>query len=89
MVPTEYPSSEPIECGSQQIHVMRGSVLAGDGLFVLVCGSGESELNIYRLMAKRSSTVWGERVHRFYQVTGVIVMVVGILARLDIFERSR
>ena len=53
------------------------------GLFMLVCGSLKSEFVIYRLMVHRSKMLWGEHVHRFYQVVGVIIIVIGVLITLE------
>lgn len=56
------------------------------GLFMLVCGTVKSEFIIYRLMVARSRILWGEgdAVHRFYQVSGVVVMVLGVLWALGL-----
>jgi len=35
-------------------------------------------------MVARSKMLWGDNVHRFYQVVGAIVIVVGILAALGV-----
>jgi hypothetical protein len=55
------------------------------GLFMFVCGSSKSEFIIYRLMAARSRILWGDNVHRFYQITGTIVIVFGVLITLGVF----
>ena len=47
----------------------------------------ESEFVIYRLMAARSRVLWGENVHRFYQVVGIIVIVFGALVALGYIGR--
>ncbi len=47
----------------------------------------KSEFIIYRLMAARSKILWGENVHRFYQVVGVIVIVFGALVALGYIGR--
>lgn len=61
------------------MHVVWGFVMAAIGLFMLVCGTVKSEFIIYRLMAARSRILWGDAVHRFHQVSGLIVMILGIL----------
>lgn len=63
------------------MHILWGTLMAVVGLFMLVCGTVKSEFIIYRLMVARSRILWGEgdAVHRFYQVSGVIVMVLGVL----------
>ena len=52
------------------------------GLFMLISGLLKSDFIIYRLMAARSKILWGENVHRFYQVVGAILIVVGTLVSL-------
>jgi hypothetical protein len=64
------------------MHVLWGILIVVAGLFLLVCGSLRSEFIIYRLLVARSRILWGEHVHRFHQVVGVIVIIVGVLAAL-------
>jgi len=49
---------------------------------MLICGISKSDFGIYRLMVARSKILWGEKVHRFYQIAGVIVIVFGLLVAL-------
>lgn len=56
-----------------------GSLMAIIGLFMLVCGTVKSDFVVYRLMVARSRILWGDAVHRFFQVSGVLVAVLGIL----------
>lgn len=64
------------------MHVLWGSLTAAAGLFMLVCGLRKSEFVVYRLMAARSKVLWGENVHRLYQIVGLIVIVFGALVAL-------
>ncbi|MFC1980010.1 hypothetical protein ACFLVS_04030 [Chloroflexota bacterium] len=64
------------------MHVLWGVLIVMAGLFLLVCGSLKSEFIIYRLIVYRSKILWGENVHRFHQIAGVIVIVVGALVAL-------
>lgn len=65
----------------EMVHILWGSMIVAAGLFMLICGSRKSKFIIYRLMAARSKTLWGENVHRFYQIAGAIV-IVGALVSL-------
>ena len=58
-----------------------GISMAAAGLFMLVSGTIKSQFILYRLMVARSRSLWGEgdAVHRFYQVTGLMVMILGVL----------
>ena len=64
------------------MHVLWGCLTAAAGLFMFVCGRSRSEFVIYRLMAARSRILWGEKVHRFYQIVGAIVIIFGALVGL-------
>jgi uncharacterized membrane protein len=68
------------------MQILWGTLMASAGLFMLVCGTVKSEFIIYRLMVNRSRLLWGEgdAVHRFYQVSGLIVVVLGVLWALGI-----
>ena len=63
------------------MHVFWGPVMAVIGLLMLVAGTAKSNFIVYRLLVARSRIVWGEgdAVHRFYQVSGVVVIVLGVL----------
>ncbi len=64
------------------MHILWGSLIVAVGLFMLVCGSLESTFIIYRLLVARSRILWGEHVHRFYQIAGAMVIVFGVLVAL-------
>ncbi len=61
------------------MHILWGSLMIAVGLFMLVCASLKSQFIIYRLMVARSRILWGEKVHRFHQVAGTMVIVFGAL----------
>jgi len=61
------------------MHILWGILIVIAGLFLLICGRIKSDFIIYRLFVYRSKILWGDNVHRFHQVSGVIVIVVGIL----------
>jgi len=64
------------------MHILWGCLIAAAGLFMVICGRSKSEFIIYRLMAARSRILWGENVHRFYQIVGAVVIVFGALVAL-------
>jgi hypothetical protein len=61
------------------MHVLWGILIVAAGLFLLVCGSLKSDFLIYRLIVYRSKILWGEHVHRFHQIAGTIITIVGAL----------
>ena len=64
------------------MHILWGILMVVVGIFMLVCGRLKSQFFLYRLMVARSKMLWGENVHRFYQVVGAIVIVFGVLVAL-------
>lgn len=68
------------------MNMLWGTLMAAVGLFMLVCGTTKSEFVIYRLLVARSRILWGEgdAVHRFYQVSGAILFVLGVLWALGV-----
>ena len=66
------------------MHPLWGILMSAVGLFMLICGLIKSDFIVYRLMTARSKLLWGENVHRFYQIVGAIVIVIGILAVLGV-----
>lgn len=61
------------------MNMLRGGLMAIIGLFMLVCGTVKSDFVVYRLLVARSRILWGDAVHRFFQVSGLIVAALGIL----------
>jgi len=61
------------------MHPLWGILMIAIGLFMLICGLIKSDFIVYRLMAARSKLLWGKNVHRFYQIVGAIIIVIGIL----------
>jgi len=51
-----------------------GSLMALIGLFIFVCALRKSEFIIYKLLVARSKLLWGDNVHSFLLVVGVILM---------------
>lgn len=58
-----------------------GILMVAAGLFMLVSGTIKSEFIVYRLMVARSRGLWGQGnvVHRFYQVSGLMIVILGVL----------
>ncbi len=69
------------------MHVLWGLLVIAAGVFMFVCGLFKGEFVIYRLMAARSRMLWGENVHRFYQIVGAIVALFGVLVALGYLQQ--
>ncbi|HDZ36492.1 MAG TPA: hypothetical protein ENH81_06255 [Thermococcus sp.] len=61
-----------------------GILMAAVGLFMMVSGITRSNFIVYRLLVARSRGLWGENVHRFYQVVGAVITLLGVLAALGV-----
>ena len=61
------------------MNIIWGIVMAVIGALFFAWGRSRSEFVVYRLLAGRSRILWGDRVHSFYQVVGVILIAVGML----------
>ena len=72
------------ELRSKRVHLLWGILIVVAGLFLLVCGSVKCDFVIYRLLYARSKIIWGENTHRFHQIVGIIVIVVGILVAVGL-----
>jgi uncharacterized lipoprotein YehR (DUF1307 family) len=59
------------------------------GLFMVACASLKSQFIIYRLMVARSRILWGEKVHRFHQVAGILVIVFGASVAFGLVDCSK
>ncbi|MEO0492809.1 MAG: hypothetical protein AAF081_05275 [Actinomycetota bacterium] len=59
--------------------VLWGLIMAAIGVLFVVWGRTESTFVVYRLLAARSRILWGDRVHGFYQVVGVILVAIGVV----------
>lgn len=68
------------------MHVLWGILMAAVGLFMLISGTFRSEFIVYRLMVAPSRVIWGEgdAVHRLYQVSGLIIVILGVLYALGV-----
>lgn len=62
------------------MNILWGILMAAAGLFMLVCGTMKSDFIVYRLMVTRSRILWGEgdAVHRFYQFSGLVVVILSM-----------
>ena len=69
------------------MEILYGSLMILIGLFMLICATRKSETFIYRMLVARSKMMWGHHVHRFHQISGILIIMWAILFMLGIFER--
>ena len=68
------------------MQILWGILLIIVGAFLLISASMKSEFIIYRLLVNRSKILWGDKVHRFHQVAGVLVIVFGVIVAAGMFN---
>ncbi len=66
------------------MNVLWGITMMVIGVSFVYWGSTEASFVVYRALAARSRILWGERVHRFYQVVGAVLVVLGLLWAIGI-----
>ena len=61
--------------------IVWGLIIAVVGVLFIAWGRTRSEFIVYRLLVARSRILWGDgdQVHRFYQVVGAILIIVGAI----------
>jgi hypothetical protein len=62
-----------------------GSLMALIGLFLLISALKKSEFIIYKLFVGRAKLLWGDNVHSFFVVVGVVLMGLSSLFFLGIW----
>lgn len=68
------------------MNILWGCLIAAVGLFMFISGTTKSQFVIYRLLVARSKILWGERVHGFYQVAGIMVLIFGALFAIGVIK---
>lgn len=63
-------------------HILWGSMTALAGLLLGIGGTKKSEVILYRLVAARSRLPWGDHVYLFHLISGVMVILFGLLIPL-------
>ena len=62
-----------------------GSLMALIGLFIFISALRKSEFVVYRLLVARAKLLWGDNVHSFLLVVGIIIMGLSSLFFLGIW----
>ena len=61
------------------MNVLWGIAMAAIGALLAYWATTRSRIAVYRLLEARSRIIWGDRVHRFHQAIGVVLIVLGLL----------
>jgi hypothetical protein len=73
----------------KNMNILWGILMIGIGSFMLIGGLTKSDFIIYRILVARSRILWGENVHKFYQIIGPILIVFGILIAIGVIGANR
>lgn len=66
------------------MNILWGVLMSLIGLFFLLSSSFMRENFIYKLFIAKSRLLWKDKVHIFYQVSGIVLIVLGALWGLGI-----
>ena len=66
------------------MNLLYGIVMTAIGVSFVYWGTTESDFVVYRLLIARSKSLWADRVHRFYQIVGAVLVVLGLLWALGV-----
>jgi hypothetical protein len=69
----------------RMMSLLWGTLTVLAGLLLLVGGTLKREFPIYRFLVYRSKILWGDHVYRFHQISGVLVILFGLLMLLGYF----
>lgn len=56
------------------MNILWGSLMLLIGLFIFISAIKKSEFIIYKLLVGRSKPLWGNNMHSFFAVVGIILM---------------
>ena len=71
------------------MNIFWGLLMIAIGAFLSISGFVRSNFIIYRLFVARSRILWGDgdKVHNFYVIVGILVVVFGILFTIGVFNK--
>ena len=64
-----------------------GILMISIGAFLSMCGFFKSDFVIYTILASRSKMLWGDKVHTFFAVVGILVAIMGVLLAIGVFKK--
>ena len=57
------------------------------GILMFLGGATKSKFFLYQLLVKRSELLWGGKVYIFHQISGVLVIIMGIAMTVGLFNK--
>ena len=74
--------------GGFTMNILWGGLMIFAGLFMFISASTKSNFIIYRLLVARSKVLWGDKVYLFHQISGAIIVILGMLFALGIIFKK-
>lgn len=68
------------------MNVVWGLAIVVVGVLLVASARAESQFVAYRLLVARSKILWGEKVYRFHQAAGALLVVFGSLVALGVIR---
>lgn len=62
-----------------------GTLMLLIGLFIFISSLSKSNFIIYKLLVAKSKILWGENVHTFLLIIGIIIMILSSLYFFNIW----
>jgi len=69
------------------MNIFWGILMIFIGVLLSIGGFSKSEFIIYKILVARSKILWGDKVHTFYSIIGILISIMGILLAIGVFKR--
>ena len=69
------------------MNIFWGILMIAIGALLSISGFLKSEFIIYKILVAKSKILWGDKVHTFYAVVGILVAIMGILHAIGVFKK--
>ena len=66
------------------MNILWGILICLVGIFMFFSALKKSEFIVYKLIASRSRVLWGDNVHTFYLIVGIVLVAFGTLVAVNI-----
>lgn len=57
------------------------------GILLSIVGFSKSEFIIYKILVTPPKILWGDKVHIFYSIIGILMSIMEILLAIGVFKR--
>jgi len=68
------------------MNIFWGIIMIVIGALLSISGFLKSESIIYRILAAKSKILWGDNIHTFYAVIGILIAIMGLLLAIGVFK---